>query len=64
MEVSGLARCKTCGRQYNIVQAMTYSAYGYCSWDCLMKHSRGSNNRNRDNRKSGGHRTQAGYRTR
>ncbi len=49
-EVGVLQRCKTCGREYNIMQTMTYSAYGYCSWDCLMKkksHQRGPQKLNR-----------------
>jgi hypothetical protein len=32
-----MARCKSCGREFHSVKTMTYSAYGFCSWDCLMR---------------------------
>ena len=31
-----MERCKTCGREFSANQTMTYSVYGYCSWECLM----------------------------
>jgi hypothetical protein len=46
---------------------MTYSVYGYCSWDCLMnkrsryngpaKQNNRRNNNNNNNRNEGGHRS-------
>ncbi|MFH0821307.1 MAG: hypothetical protein V2B18_01040 [Pseudomonadota bacterium] len=67
-----MGKCKSCGRDYNPVQAMTYSAYGYCSWDCLMKSRNGNqgqtnnnNNGNRSNRKNHGNRAgSTNYRSR
>ena len=33
-----LERCKTCGKEcHHENQTMTYSVYGYCSWDCLSR---------------------------
>ena len=60
-----LERCKTCGKEYTANQTMTYSVYGYCSWDCLMnKKSRNNAPNNRQNRRQnnqqrsdGGHRS-------
>lgn len=45
---------------------MTYSEYGYCSWDCLMKkktHTGNQNNNFRANRKNNGQRAYAGSRS-
>ncbi len=47
-----LAKCKTCGREYTAVQTMTYSVYGYCSWDCLMKKKSHHPNHNRSQRRN------------
>lgn len=63
-EVGALDRCKTCGRQYNVVQTMTYSAYGYCSWECLMNHTKNSGGQNKVQRRLNGHRNTAGHRSR
>lgn len=63
---SALQRCKTCGKEYTSVQAMTYSEYGYCSWDCLMKkktHTGNQNNNARSNRRNNGQRAYAGSRS-
>lgn len=66
-----MQRCKTCGREFTTNQTMTYSVYGYCSWDCLMnKKARGNNqnqnqNQNRNNRKNhNSNRTEPGHRAR
>ncbi|MGD9819051.1 MAG: hypothetical protein AB7V04_10175 [Desulfomonilaceae bacterium] len=48
-----MQRCKTCGREYTVVQTMTYSSYGYCSWECLMNKKTKGPSQNRSNRKSG-----------
>ena len=53
-EVGVLQRCKTCGREYNIMQTMTYSAYGYCSWDCLMKKKSHQGSAHKLNRRTNG----------
>jgi hypothetical protein len=70
-----LERCKTCGKEYTPVRTMTYSEYGYCSWDCLMnKKNRPGNhsghnthnnhyNQNRTNRKQNNQRNEAGTRS-
>lgn len=57
-------KCKTCGREYTAVQTMTYSEYGYCSWDCLMKKRTQpvNNYRNKSNRRNNGHRSHSGQR--
>jgi hypothetical protein len=47
-----LERCKTCGKEYTANQTMTYSVYGYCSWDCLMNKNNRYNNSNRPNRRN------------
>jgi hypothetical protein len=59
-----LERCKTCGKEYTANQTMTYSVYGYCSWDCLMNKktryngpNKQNNRRNHNNRNEGGHRS-------
>lgn len=44
-----MERCKTCGKEYTLVRTMTYSEYGYCSWDCLMNKKSRSNNHNTHN---------------
>jgi DNA-directed RNA polymerase subunit RPC12/RpoP len=62
-EVTALEKCRNCGRQFNRVQAMTYSAYGYCSWDCLMNHRKGGNQAKGNGRK-GQNRAVAGNRSR
>jgi len=49
-----LQRCKTCGREYTVTQTMTYSVYGYCSWDCLMNKKTRSNPQPKANRRNGG----------
>jgi len=41
-------------------QTMTYSVYGYCSWDCLMNKKSRSNNPNRNNRRQNNQRTENG----
>jgi DNA-directed RNA polymerase subunit RPC12/RpoP len=51
-----LEKCKNCGRQFNSMRDMTYSAYGYCSWECLMnsrtnRGNQSSNNHNRTNKR-------------
>lgn len=55
MEEIGLERCKTCGKEYTTNQVMTYSVYGFCSWDCLMNKKpyqhNNHNNRDRDGRR-------------
>lgn len=61
MEEKGLAKCKTCGKEFSTNQVMTYSVYGYCSWDCLMNQGvKRNNNSTRDykdnRRKNNGHR--------
>lgn len=43
---------------------MTYSAYGYCSWDCLMNVKKTRNNQNRVNRKNNGYKSASGQRSR
>ena len=70
-----MERCKTCGREYTPVRTMTYSEYGYCSWDCLMnKRSRSNNhstnnnhnshnNHNRTNRKNNNQNRDTGTRS-
>jgi hypothetical protein len=70
-----LERCKTCGREFTAVRTMTYSEYGYCSWDCLMNKKNRYNNRsqnsnqgqaqhnNRTNRRSNGQRNEAAPRS-
>jgi hypothetical protein len=55
-----LERCKTCGKEYMSNQTMTYSVYGYCSWDCLMNKKSRSNNPNRNNRRQNNQRTENG----
>jgi hypothetical protein len=57
-----LERCKTCGRTYTPNQTMTYSVYGYCSWDCLMNKKARTGQQNRVNRKNNGHKNPAGQR--
>jgi hypothetical protein len=65
-----LERCKTCGKEYVKSPTMTYSEYGYCSWDCLMNkksrynnnNSHNNNNQNRPNRKNNGQRNYSGQR--
>jgi len=58
-----LQRCKTCGREYTATQTMTYSVYGYCSWDCLMNNKKRQNNQPRVNRKQGGMRNESSHRS-
>jgi hypothetical protein len=68
-----LERCKTCGREYTPVRTMTYSEYGYCSWDCLMNkknrssnhntHNTHNNNHNRTNRKQNSQRNEGATRS-
>jgi hypothetical protein len=73
-----LERCKTCGREYTPVRTMTYSEYGYCSWECLMNkknrttnhsghNTHNSHNSNysqsRTNRKQNNQRNEAGTRS-
>jgi hypothetical protein len=59
------------------VRTMTYSEYGYCSWDCLMNkksrsnnynshnnsHNNNQSNHNRSNRKQGSQRNDTGTRS-
>lgn len=59
-------RCKTCGKEYTANQTMTYSVYGYCSWDCLMNKSHRNHNSNsaRPNRRNNsGQRNEGGHRS-
>ncbi len=58
-----MERCKTCGKEYTSNQTMTYSVYGYCSWDCLMNKSNRYNNQNRSNRRNNGPRTETRHRS-
>ncbi|AFM23982.1 hypothetical protein Desti_1269 [Desulfomonile tiedjei DSM 6799] len=51
---NALERCKTCGKEYTANQTMTYSVYGYCSWECLMNKNTKRGNSNRPNRKNSG----------
>ena len=60
-----MQRCKTCGREFTANQVMTYSVYGYCSWDCLMKKKsrvEGPNRQNRRNNGNNGQRSEYGQR--
>ncbi|MFH1116332.1 MAG: hypothetical protein V1792_20660 [Pseudomonadota bacterium] len=58
-----LERCKTCGKEYAASPTMTYSEYGYCSWDCLMNKKNRYNNQSKPPRKNNnGHRNFAGQR--
>ncbi len=57
-------RCKTCGKEFVPNQVMTYSVYGYCSWDCLMKRGSHRNNQGKDTRKQNGNRSYNGQRSR
>jgi hypothetical protein len=64
-EAVTMGRCKACGREYNALHTMTYSAYGYCSWECLMKEKTVRKPRQRDGRKpQGGFRPVSGNRAR
>lgn len=58
-----LERCKTCGKEYTAIQTMTYSVYGYCSWDCLMNKSSRYNNPHRPNRRNNGPRPETRHRS-
>lgn len=57
-----MERCKTCGKEYTATPTMTYSEYGYCSWDCLMNKKSRYNQPNRMNRRNNGHRNYSGQR--
>ncbi len=57
-------RCKTCGKEFVPNQVMTYSVYGFCSWECLMKRGNQRNNHGKDNRKHNGNRNSNGQRSR
>ncbi len=62
-----LERCKTCGKSYTPNQTMTYSVYGYCSWECLMNKKVRVNNQNRgnnnnSNKRNNAHRSYSGQR--
>ena len=59
-----LERCKTCGKEFVANQVMTYSVYGFCSWDCLMKRGSHRTNNGKDNRKQNGNRNSNGQRSR
>jgi hypothetical protein len=59
-----LERCKTCGKEYVSNQTMTYSVYGYCSWDCLMNKKTRNNTPNRHNRRQNNNqRADSGHRS-
>lgn len=57
-----MQRCKTCGREYSALQTMTYSEYGYCSWDCLMNKRSQQSNRNKVNRRNNAQKHYSGHR--
>lgn len=59
-----LDRCKTCGKEFVSNQTMTYSVYGYCSWDCLMNKKSKPHNHTRNNRKNNNQRNESGHRSR
>lgn len=48
---------------FNSIHTMTYSAYGYCSWECLMNHKKRYTSPNRVSRKGYGNRQSYGHRS-